>query len=117
MVDLNTLIVPASTTYVTDAVLINDHGDIGCLGKDPGDTANHACLLIPCDENHPGIEGCDYRLADPSAAAEVHTAEIPKASAVAAGQPKLSPAEMRMRFRSLRAVGNRRFGTPQTSPQ
>jgi probable HAF family extracellular repeat protein len=69
-VDLNTLIVPASSTYVTTAILINDNGDIAGLGKDAN--GNHyAVLLIPCDENHPGIEGCDYDLVDATAPPEV----------------------------------------------
>jgi len=69
-VDLNTLIVPGSITYVAAALLINDGGDIACRGFDPGDTEEHACLLIPCDENHPGIEGCDYGLVDATTATQ-----------------------------------------------
>jgi probable HAF family extracellular repeat protein len=112
-VDLNALIIPESDTYVDAAVLINDRGDIGCLGLDPGDSDEHACLLIPCDENHPGIEGCDYSLVDAPAATEVHTLDITKASAAAASQPKLSPAEMMARFRSMRAGRHRPFGALQ----
>ena len=64
MVDLNTLIVPPSSFYITTAVLINDRGEIGCLGSDPNGA--HICLLIPCDDNHPGIEDCDYSMVDAS---------------------------------------------------
>jgi len=117
MVDVNTLIVPGSSTYVTVALIINDRGEIGCLGLDPGDTDDHACLLIPCDENHPGIEGCDYSLVNSPAASQVHTADTARATAVAASQPKLSPTELLARFRSLRTGRNRRFGASQTSPQ
>jgi probable HAF family extracellular repeat protein len=68
LVDLNTLVLPGSSMIVTAALLINDRGDIGCLGVDPGDSEEHACLLIPCDKNHPGIEGCDYGLVDSATA-------------------------------------------------
>jgi probable HAF family extracellular repeat protein len=116
MVDLSTLISPNPGFPTLNVITINDAGEIAGIGIDASGNV-HTVLLIPCDQNHPGIEGCDDSLVDPSAAAEVHTAEIPKASAIAANQPKLSPAEMRTRLRSLRADGNRRLGTPQTSPQ
>jgi probable HAF family extracellular repeat protein len=68
--DLNKLVSPGTTMSVTVAYVINDRGDIACLGLDPGNTEEHACLLIPCDENHPGIEGCDYSPVDASAATQ-----------------------------------------------
>jgi hypothetical protein len=66
--DLNTLLLPGTTTLVTEALIINDGGEIGCLGLD-GELVERACVLIPCDERHPGIEGCDYSLVDASTAA------------------------------------------------
>jgi probable HAF family extracellular repeat protein len=68
LVDLNTLVLPGTRMTVTSALLINDRGDIGCLGLDPGDSMGHACLLIPCDENHADIDGCDYSLVQSAAA-------------------------------------------------
>ena len=67
IVDLNTLIPPDSEFQLFWAGYIADNGEIGAFGNlSNGDT--HAVLLIPCDENHPGVEGCDYRMVDASAA-------------------------------------------------
>jgi probable HAF family extracellular repeat protein len=67
MVDLNTLISPNSTFQLYWAPFIDDEGVIGAFGSlANGDS--HTVLLIPCDENHPGVEGCDYSLVDAAAA-------------------------------------------------
>jgi len=116
IVDLNTLIPSGSSLYLQLTYAINDGGEIAGTGVD-GSGNEHAFLLIPCDQNHPGIEGCDYSLADPSTAVEVHPALTKKTPAAAASQPKLSPAELMARFRSAQAGRNRRFGTPQAPPQ
>lgn len=70
IVDLNTLIPPGSSLQLTYAVGINDAGEIVGFGVPSGvppedyETQGHAYVLIPCDENHPGVEGCDYDLVD-----------------------------------------------------
>ena len=75
MVDLNTLIPAGSSLSLTYAVAINDDGVIAGFGVPPDvppedyEIQGHAYILIPCDEGHPDIEGCDYSLADWSAAA------------------------------------------------
>lgn len=62
-IDLNTLIAPGSGSHFAHAVSINDRGEISGDGHlSNGD--NRAFVLIPCDENHPGVEGCDYSLVD-----------------------------------------------------
>ena len=63
MVDLNTLTPPDSVLHVELPVYISDRGEITGLGSLPdGDV--HSFLLIPCDENHPNVEGCDYSMVD-----------------------------------------------------
>jgi probable HAF family extracellular repeat protein len=70
MVDLNTLVRSPSGLQLISAVDINDRGEIVAEGLLPnGDS--RAALLIPCDENHFGIEGCDYSMAEATATATV----------------------------------------------
>ncbi len=84
MIDLNTLIRPDSTLRVIDAVFINDRGEISGLGALPNGNI-HVVLLIPCNGDHPGVEGCDYDPVDVDALAE-------SAPAVNAQVPRLDPA-------------------------
>jgi len=61
IIDLSTLVLPGSGVTLIQALVINDRGEIAAHAKLPnGD--DHAVVLLPCDENHPKIEGCDYSL-------------------------------------------------------
>ena len=68
IVDLQTLLLPGSGITLSKsrgrgAYNINDRGEIAGEGVLPDGDAR-AVLLIPCDENHRGIQDCDYSLVD-----------------------------------------------------
>jgi probable HAF family extracellular repeat protein len=68
--DVNVLILPDSNLQLTEPNSINNRGEIvGNSVLPNGDL--RAVRLIPCDENHRGIEGCDYSLVDTTTAAQV----------------------------------------------
>jgi probable HAF family extracellular repeat protein len=105
-VDLNTLIPPGTGLQLTVADWINDRGEIVGLGHAPsctnGDNCDaHAFVLIPCDENHPDVEGCDYDAVDTEPPAEPSSAQLNPAQITQT--PPASPdnsAETVTRFRS-----------------
>jgi uncharacterized membrane protein len=109
MVDLNTLVPPNSGLHLYEADQINDGGEILVQGVDASGN-NHVVLLIPCDNNHPGIEGCDYSMVDASTAAQ---------SPAPRYIPNSSPRPVHP-WRSNRshssAVGGAAVLTPQISP-
>ena len=81
MVDLGTLLSSKTDLSPLGAVSINDRGEIAGHGQAPTGHGR-AILLIPCDENHPGIEGCDYSMVDANTAAQPRT-QAPQSSNVA----------------------------------
>jgi probable HAF family extracellular repeat protein len=96
MVDLSTLFPPHPDLQLDHAFFINDRGEIAVRGVfSNGDT--HSLVLIPCDENHPGVEGCDYNTVD---AATLQQSAAPATQRPAAGNPRGVPAGMSNRFRS-----------------
>jgi probable HAF family extracellular repeat protein len=105
IVDLNTLVPPHTPLYLFMASFIDDRGQIAAFGRlQNGDM--HAVLLIPCDENHPNIEGCDYSLVDAKAATAAQAVSGTRDS-------KLSAAgEVRGPLFSTRALPVARESTP-----
>ena len=83
IVDLNTLVPPNSGLQMLESVQINDLGEITTNSADASGN-NHVVLLIPCDENHPGVEGCDYSMVD---AATLQQNVPPATQHPAAGTP------------------------------
>jgi probable HAF family extracellular repeat protein len=64
MTDLNALLPPGSSlTLWGDGVFINDAGEIASVSVLP-DGDLHSVVLAPCDDAHPGIEGCDYSMVE-----------------------------------------------------
>ena len=101
-VDLNTLIPPNPGLQLTTAPYINDPGEIAALGTlSNGDL--HAFVLIPCDENHAEVEGCDYSEVE---VADSETVAPPPPYSAAPRSP-VNPLSQ------LRTSRNRQSGTPQ----
>jgi uncharacterized membrane protein len=73
-IDLNSLVTNADIALTTP-VYINNRGEIAGYGAlSNGET--HAFVLIPCDDDHPDVEGCDYSMVE---AADVsHNAATPQ---------------------------------------
>jgi probable HAF family extracellular repeat protein len=99
IVDLNTLIPPASLLYLVYPDHINDQGEIAGDGVDASGN-NHAFLLIPCDANHPDMEGCDYSLVDAATAAASYRPSF-AVEPTLASQAERSSANMMLRARHL----------------
>jgi probable HAF family extracellular repeat protein len=73
IIDLNVFVPPTVDITLYDTEQINERGEIFGIGT----LANgelRAFLLIPCDETHPNIEGCDYGPMEVSTVAAGHTA-------------------------------------------
>ena len=111
IVDLNTLISSGSALYLQKTYAINDGGEIAGIGVDANGN-EHAFLLIPCDVDHPDIEGCDYDPVNATATSDLRPA--PAAQAPALSKGKLSSAAVMTRFRAMMAVRNRKLGPSQS---
>jgi probable HAF family extracellular repeat protein len=100
ILDLNALIPPGSALHLGNLYTINDHGEIAGEGDDSSGNG-HAFLLIPCDENHSGLEGCDYSLVDPSATPEGPAPYVPRT---------LSPRPRRTNWRHVPGLAGATIG-------
>jgi len=74
IVDLNSLVAPNSGLHLEGAHAINDRGEIvgvgvpsGCAPQDVN-VCGRAFVLIPCDDNHFDVEGCDYSMVESDSA-------------------------------------------------
>ena len=98
MFDLNTLVSPASNLNLFFPTIINDRGEIAGQGQLPnGDI--HAFVLIPCDDDHPNVAGCDYSLVEESAPAT--GSAMPTTTTM---KPELSPDAIKQ---LMQAAGRR----------
>jgi probable HAF family extracellular repeat protein len=115
-VDLNTLIPPNSAVRLASGGWINDRGEIGAGGVPSGcgngDICGHAFLLIPCDQDHPDLEGCDYDPVDDTIATDVRAAQANKPSAATASDNQLSPVNWMSRYRFWTEKHHPRFSAP-----
>jgi probable HAF family extracellular repeat protein len=104
LADLNTLIPPDSPFQIFAASSISDQGDIAAFGSlANGD--QHALLLIPCDDDHQNIEGCDYSLVETVTTSRAHSTE-----SVTPAQQKLTQSQLLNGVRAALMSRNRRFG-------
>jgi probable HAF family extracellular repeat protein len=102
MVDLNQFVPPGSNLALTDVEKINDSGEVfGGAVLDSGES--RAFLMIPCDEQHPSLEGCDYSLIDGNTAAT----GVSSSRGIQTAAPTAQNAPM---FRGLANPMLRRFG-------
>lgn len=83
-IDLNSLVQAGSGLTITEGDFINDRGEIAGKGLlSNGD--QRAILLIPCDSDHPDVEGCDYEPVDLdalAASAPANSASSPTSASV-----------------------------------
>jgi probable HAF family extracellular repeat protein len=87
--DLNALIPAGSSLSVTQTYTINNRGEIAGEGRD-GSGHDHALLLIPCDENHADVHGCDFSMVDEAAAGSNSSPMTDELAAATSTQPLTS---------------------------
>ncbi len=117
LIDLQTLVPPGSGVTLINALFINDQGEITARGVlSNGD--QHAVVLIPCDENHPDVEGCNYDLIE-AATATARVSPAPTMQRPAALTPRTRMPGVLNRFRGVQRTTGLRMAVPdakQTLP-
>jgi probable HAF family extracellular repeat protein len=97
--DLNDLVPAGSGLHLVIAKAINDRGEIAGVGTPPGVPLNnnnneaqgHDFILIPCDEDHPDVDGCNYSMVDSTGEPDTRTDFVHEdASAASATGPVIS---------------------------
>jgi probable HAF family extracellular repeat protein len=73
MFDLNDLVAVGSPLYLGSAETINDRGEIAGIGVDAQGN-EHAYLLVPCEDDHPG--DCERESRHKRSAAPIHSGPV-----------------------------------------
>jgi probable HAF family extracellular repeat protein len=108
MVDLRSLLIQDPGIMLTELNFINDRGEIAGDGILPnGD--KHGILLVPCDEDHRDIEGCDFEAVEEIATAGLNSAQIAQAPSAIVSEAGVPTSEMIEQIRTLRAKRIRQF--------
>jgi probable HAF family extracellular repeat protein len=110
MTDLNVLVPADSPLHLFDPSAINSRGEIAGLAIEKDTGALLAFLAVPCDEDHPGVGGCDYTPVDAAVASKASAASGVLARSAAA-VASLTPSTAKDRVRTLEARQNRKFKT------
>jgi probable HAF family extracellular repeat protein len=115
MLDLNSLVSSEPGVHLVAAEAINEKGEIVAAGAPPGcpvgnsDSCQHMYALIPCDDDHPGVDGCDYSFVDAELLFDARSTTSNLLPAATRNEAKSSPAEAQARILSM-IRAHRRFG-------
>ena len=104
MADLNSLVPAGSGVQLKWALGLNETGEIAALGVLP-DGDQHTFLLIPCDDSHSGIKGCDYSMVDATATLSSPAPVTQRPSTAIQFSPALGGRGMLDRLRARHLTG------------
>lgn len=98
MIDVNQFVPPGSDITLTEIEQINDRGEMFGIGTLTSGE-DRAFLLIPCDDDHPNVAGCDYSLVEASGLAS------PPSPAVSGATGRTLPQSLMRRMNRYRFPG------------